>query len=104
MTNTRAGKRSYWSKHVKQWKTSGETKSNYSRRHNLKPYQLTYWIQVFESQPQTENGSPSKGFVAVQVSDTSIQVLTVKLPNGLTLEGIHASNLDVTRALIGSLV
>jgi len=104
MTNTKAGKRAYWAKHVKRWRKSGETKSSYSRRHNLKPYQLTYWVQVFESKPQAENKPSPKGFVPVQIVEPSIQGLTVKLPNGLKLEGIDSDNLDVTRALIGSLV
>ncbi len=104
MAKTRAEKRAYWADHAKNWKVSGESKRSYARLHNLRPDQLGYWIQVFEAKPQTSNKAEAKRFVAVSVTAPSTQSLTIKLPSGLTLEGIHSGNLDITRVLIRSLV
>jgi len=103
MTKTIAEKRAYWADHAKNWKASGESKRGYARRHNIRPDQLGYWVQVFEAKPQTSNKTEAKGFVAVSVTAPSVESLTIKLPNGLKLEGIHSGNLDLTLALIESL-
>jgi hypothetical protein len=101
MMNTKQGKRDYWANQVKQWKASGETQSNYCRRHNLKPHQMTYWSQVYRSKPQSESASSSHGFVALKVIDSATPALTLLLPNGVRLEGVHAGNLSVVREIIG---
>jgi len=100
MPSTREEKRVYWASHVKEWKASGETQSGYCRRHRLKAHQLSYWKQVFESNSSTEQTPTCSGFVAVQVADPHPQGLTIRLPNGLRLEGVHAENLVVVRAVI----
>jgi len=104
MTKTIVEKRAYWANHAKKWKASGESKRSYARRHNLRPDQLGYWVNVFEAKPQTNNKTEAKGFVAVSVTTPNILGLTIKLPSGVKLEGIHSGNLDITRALIGSLI
>ena len=100
MTKTMAEKREYWANHAKNWKASGESKRSYAHRHNLRADQLGYWVQVFEAKPQTRNKAEAKGFVAVSVTTPGVEDLSIKLPNGLRLEGIHAGNLDLTRTLI----
>lgn len=101
MMNTKQGKRDYWANQVKEWKASGETQSNYCRRHNLKPHQMTYWSQVYRSKPQLESASTSHGFVALKVIEAAASELTLHLPNGLRLEGVHAGNLSVVREIVG---
>jgi len=101
MPSSREEKRVYWASHVKEWKASGETQSCYCRRHRLKAHQLSYWKQVLESNSSTEHTPTYSGFVAVQVADPHPQGLTIRLPNGLCLEGVHAENLAVARDLIG---
>ena len=101
MMNTKKSKRHYWANHIKDWKASGETQSHYCRHHDLKPHQLTYWKQVFKSQPQTAQASSSNGFVTLKVTDTATPDVTLHLPNGLRVDGIHAGNLAVIREIIG---
>ena len=100
MPTTREEKRIYWASHIKEWKASGETQRGYCRQHHLKPYQLTYWRQVFEFKLKTAQTSVSSGFVPVQVAPSRAQGLTVRLPSGVCVEGVHAGNLAVTQALI----
>lgn len=104
MTNTREEKRTYWAKHIKQWRASGETQSSYCRHHQLKPHQMIYWRQLFEVQPKKERAPRASGFISVQVVDPPTQGLTVRFPCGVYIEGVHSSNLDIARALIGWLV
>ncbi len=100
MTNNREEKRNHWANHVMAWRRSGQTQRDYCRRHDLKLHQLTYWIRVFEAKPCVAQTSTANGFVAVQVADSPAQGLTIRLPNGLRLEGVHAGNLVVTREII----
>ncbi len=40
-------KRSYWQQHIESWQESGLSQTEYCRRHDLKPHQLTYWKKRF---------------------------------------------------------
>ncbi len=104
MTNKLTEKRDYWANHVKAWKASGETQSSYCRRHQLKPHQMTYWKSIFENDTQTAQADArlSNGFVSVQMAARPIpQGLTIRLPNGLQLEGVHIDNLTLIQEIIG---
>lgn len=103
--NEKDERRDYWTKHVSGWKASGETRSGYCRSHDLKPNQLTYWIKALEPTLLPTEGTPAKGFIAVQVTEPrGTAGLTIRLPNGVRLEGVQAGNLAVIRELMGWLV
>ena len=40
-------KRTFWSKHIKQWNKSGLTQASYCEQENLKPHQFFYWKVKF---------------------------------------------------------
>lgn len=103
MKNTKVAKRVYWAKHVEDWKASGESQSRYCRRNSLNTYQLTYWAQVLKSKPIAIRSKAAKGFVAVQVTTPTTQAhgLTIRLPNGIQLEGVSTGNLAVVREMMG---
>jgi len=102
MTNTREEKRAYWSRLVKEWQASGETQSNYCRRHKLKLHQLIYWKQLFDGKTRIKKDQSSSDFVSVKMTENSVpQGLTLRLPNGLQLDGIHTNNLALVREIIG---
>ena len=105
--DNKAKKRAYWANHIKQWNTSGQTQSEYCRRHQLKLHQLVYWKQVFSNTPKPKVKKPvntlSGGFVAMQLTPATeppAPDLTLQLPNGLRIEGVHASNLAVIQEII----
>ena len=58
-------KRSLWKKHIESWQDSGLSQTEYCRRHDLKPHQLTYWKKRF---CQTETGV---SFVPLQLIQSS---------------------------------
>jgi hypothetical protein len=102
--NEKDERRAYWSGHVRDWQASGKTRSEYCRSHNLTAHQLTYWIKVVEP-TLLPTEMAGKGFVAVQVSEPRVATagLTIRLANGVRLEGVYAGNLNVIRELLGCL-
>jgi len=44
-TMTQTERVAYWTYHVKQWKQSGLTRSEYSRKADCQLHQLCYWIK-----------------------------------------------------------
>jgi len=101
MPTTREEKRTYWFRHVKAWRSSGETQRSYCQHHQLKPHQLTYWKHVFEAKSETAPAQPSNGFIPVQMTAPASQGLTLRIPGGMCIEGIQANNLALTREIMG---
>ncbi len=99
MTNTRAEKRIYWTRHIKAWQASGSSRSAYCRHHDLKLHQLTYWISVLDEKSRAV-APPSNKFIPVRVAPSSAG-FTVRLPNGIRIEGVGAESLSVVREMMG---
>ena len=55
-------KRSYWKKHIENWRSSRMTQTAYCQQHELKDHQFTYWKKRFA---QSESGTT---FVPVKIS------------------------------------
>lgn len=49
-------KHKFWSAHIEAWKKSGLSKAEYCRCHNLKSYQLSYWVN---RKPRRVNSLPA---------------------------------------------
>jgi len=100
-------KRVYWANHVKQWKASGGSQSDYCRCNQLKPHQFTYWKHVFSTMPKQDfNPKPAiaNGFVAVQLTHSSNpqaqeQALMIQLPNGIRIENPRLNSLALIREM-----
>jgi len=101
MTNLKEQKRAHWADVVKHWKASGESQKNYCQLHDIKPHLLTYWAQVSKPKSLTEPPTNTKGFVALQITDSQTTGLILRLPSGLQLEGVTSRNLSVVREIIG---
>jgi len=100
-TSTKIEKRNYWSQHIKQWKASGDKQRHYCQHHQLKPHQFIYWKRIFSERPKKEPSIAPSGFIAVTVSKPDNQKLILRLPNGVSIEGIHTNNLKMIREIIG---
>jgi len=101
MTITKEEKRARWATVINEWKASGESQRRYCQIHNIKPHQLTYWAQVSRSAQHAVKAKNHSGFVAVQIPDTQPAGLTIRLPNGLQLDGVTPSNLAIVQQIIG---
>lgn len=96
-------KEAYWRGHLERWQRSGLSQSAYSRVHGLRSNQLSYWHRR-EQRLNVEAASPVGGFVPLQVVGESQGLgVTVRLPSGVVLEGVRASDVELVRALVARL-
>ena len=81
---------SHWRGHVESWQASGLSQKVYCKQHDLKPHNLSYWKNKFDSQREAKaNG----GFVAVALESTSValpQGLNLHLTNGHRIDGFSS--------------
>jgi len=86
----------FWQRHVEQWRESKKSKMAYCKQHALTYHQFIYWCSKADSaEVNLDHASNESGFVAVSVSPMVNPVgLCVRLPNGITLDGIdeHSAN------------
>ena len=64
----RIKKQKFWSAHIEAWKKSGLSQAEYCRTQNLKPYQISYWVN---RKPQPINSVPA--LVEIPLSEISHQ-------------------------------
>jgi hypothetical protein len=89
-----------WEEHVKSWQASGLPMSRYCQQHDLAVHQFGYYKRKFTSL-STAPIKSNTGFAQVIMSgDKSSQGLTLRLTNGLLIEGVCAHNLPLVRSLI----
>ena len=91
----------FWQRHVTQWRNSGHSRVAYCRQYSLSYHQMVYWSKKIEAAPESQSGS---GFVAVAVS-TQVRDsgLTLRLPNGMRIEGINDRSIQYVGKLIDQL-
>jgi len=103
-TSTKTEKHDYWTRHVKQYMSSGKTQRDYCDQHQLKLHQLVYWKRVLMDQfEDTNTDRATNGFVAVQLTqplDRAAEQLIIELPNGVRIKGVHANNLTIIQDII----
>ena len=103
---TAANRRAFWQRHVSRWRASELSKATYCQQHTLTYHQMVYWCRKVELADVPE--APSRGFIAVNVSTSATSIsnhaghsaLSLRLPNGVTIEGIN----DDSVALVGKLI
>jgi len=91
----------YWREHVEQWQSSGLSQKAYCQQNGLKPHNLSYWKNKWDTQQDTKT---TGGFVAVALESTSValpQGLSLHLNNGHRIDGF--SSVEELVALVGAL-
>jgi len=101
-------RQAFWQRHVTQWGTTELSKTAYCQQHALTYHQMVYWCAKLES--ADKSGVPSGGFVAVTVSSpadcasgVSNSGLSIRLPSGITIEGINDQSVELVNRLIAQL-
>ena len=98
--------KSFWLDHVEQWQSSGLSQAAYCRQHGLCQHKFSY--RKRQSSFCEENSNTSPGFSRVQV-DTRISPsvsdigLSLRLNDGISIEGITESNLALVHPLLAVL-
>ncbi len=91
----------FWQHHVDQWRESGLSKAMYSKQHDLVYHQMMYWSTKLEPIVDAKTGG---GFVPVSLATDMRNIeLSIRLPNGITIDGFNDHRLDAIAKLIAQL-
>ena len=91
-----------WLPHIEAWEKSGQSQSAYCREHNLVKSRFTYWKLKLRPTASCRQTDSVSGFVPVRVQGNAISGLTLRLPNGITIEGVCGDNLRLAQQLAGT--
>jgi hypothetical protein len=97
-----------WQQHITDWQASGVSGSAYCKQQSLIYHQFVYWrrkLNTIEAPPTSEEAQANSGFarvVSVPGPDTT-EGLTVSLPGGVSINGLHAGNIELLGAVLRQL-
>jgi len=97
-----------WQQHIADWEVSGVSGSAYCKQQSLVYHQFVYWRQKLtptDDSPKQEQ--VTTGFARV-VSAPGVGIggadgLTVSLPGGVSITGLHAGNIELLGAVLRQL-
>ena len=97
-----------WQQHITDWQVSGVSGSAYCKQQSLVYHQFVYWRQkLTPTEDSLEQEQAATGFTrVVSASGASIggaEGLTVSLPGGVSITGLHAGNIELLGAVLRQL-
>ena len=91
----------YWQDQIAAWGESGQTQKAFCEQHELNYHRFGYWRRKFQEPKPIDS---KKGFVPVRQSPGRVTMgLTLILPNGVRIQGIESTNLQVVSQLLRQL-
>lgn len=101
---TQQERRQFWHEQIDAWQTSGLSGQAFCKQHDLSYHQLGYWRKK-QNQPQHDQPAPASGFTRVTQAQSSNpgRELTLALPGGASISGIHAGNIDLLGMILRQL-
>ena len=93
----------YWQKQVAQWQRSELSVAAYCRQHQVNYHNLLYWrSKLCEGTQSDLSVKETAGFTRVVSAHMDLgefgspqQALTIALPNGIKVSGLHAGNVSL---------
>ena len=95
----------YWQQQLDDWLDSGLSGTAFCKQNELTYHQFTYWRNKLSKadQDSSQTRGPA-GFARVaNLPDARGSELTLTLPSGIAITGLHAGNLDVLGAILRQL-
>ena len=95
-----------WQQHIADWQTSGLSGMAYCKRQSLTYCRFVYWRKKLAKPEVVPDRSAPSGFakVAAIPGTQAAEGLTISLPGGISITGLHAGNVellgDVLRQLL----
>lgn len=92
----------FWQHTLTEWAASGLSGAAFCRERTLSYHQFSYWRRKLGAEGESQ---ASAGFARVApVADTdAAQGLTVSLPGGVSITGLHADNVELLGAVLSQL-
>ena len=97
-----------WQQHITDWQVSGVSGSAYCKHQSLVYHQFVYWRRkLAPTEESLEQEQAVTGFTRV-VSAPGASIggadgLTVSLPGGVSITGLHAGNIELLGAVLRQL-
>jgi len=97
-----------WQQHITEWQASGVSGSAYCKQQSLVCHQFVYWRQkLTPTEDPPKQAQTVTGFARV-VSAPGAGIggadgLTVALPGGVSITGLHAGNIKLLGAVLRQL-
>ncbi|HEA52349.1 hypothetical protein LCGC14_1354090 [marine sediment metagenome] len=98
----------FWQQQITDWEATGLSGNAYCKQQSLIYHQFVYWRQKLTSVEDYPKPAPaSTGFTRVvsapSVGNADADGLTVSLPGGVSITGLHAGNIELLGAVLRQL-
>lgn len=95
----------YWQQTLSEWQASGLSGAAYCKQLSLSYHRFVYWRRKLNGRADRNKSQAQSGFVRVDPvsKDWSTDGLTVSLPGGISITGLHAGNIELLGALLRQL-
>ena len=92
-----------WQKHITEWQASELSGMAYCKQQSLTYCRFVYWRKKLAS--VASDGPASSGFAKVAPVSRleAVDGLTVSLPGGVSITGLHAGNIELLGAVLRQL-
>lgn len=100
--NQKPSKLAIWQEHIKNCEASGLSQKDYCSQNKLSLAQMGYWRRRLRSLAKKNQASEAQsGFVAIPISSTRADRLTLTLPSGINISGFHSTQdlVELVKAL-----
>ena len=95
-----------WQQHITEWEASGVSGSAYCKQQSLVYHQFVYWRQkLTPTEDSPKQAQTVTGFARVVSAPGTGRAdgLTVALPGGVSIAGLHAGNIELLGAVLRQL-
>jgi hypothetical protein len=95
-----------WPQHITEWEASGVSGSAYCKQQSLVYHQFVYWRQkLTPTEDSPKQAQTVTGFARVVSAPGTGRAdgLTVALPGGVSIAGLHAGNIELLGAVLRQL-
>jgi hypothetical protein len=102
---TRTEKAHLWQQHITDWRASGLSGMAYCQQQSLTYCRFVYWRKKLAKPESVPDRPAPSGFakVAAVPSADSPEGVTVSLPSGVSITGLHTGNVDLLGAVLRQL-
>jgi hypothetical protein len=99
----------HWQQHIQHWRDTGLSGAAFCKQQSLSYHQFVYWRRKLEGPGDATDIErvPTSGFARVaqiaSAPNLESNDLTLKLPGGMAITGLHAGNVDLLGAILRQL-
>lgn len=102
---THAERKRIWQQHITDWQASGLSGMAYCQQQSLTYCRFVYWRKKLTNPKPVSAGPALSGFakVATIPGANPPEGLTVSLPGGISITGLHVGNVELLSAVLRQL-